>query len=114
MADQQRIGNDQRLSCVGRERRVPPAYADHLPHRPLDTYPIADAAGVVELNRDTAPKVRQGLLQRKRYAAADNRGSNGNAGKVEAHRVHAVDGIGEQRKREQHIAENARQRHPRE
>ena len=58
-----RVGDDDRLVGVRRDRHVAPADADDLPDHLVDAHPVADAAGLLELQRDAAPQVAERLLR---------------------------------------------------
>ena len=65
-------------------QRMPTTWPDDALHPD----PVADPAGVVELQRDAAPQVAERLLQRKRDAAGDHRRRRDDAREVDADDIH--------------------------
>ena len=107
-----RVRDDHGLVGVGRERQVPPPDSDDLPGDAVDADPVADPAGVVELQRHAAPEVLERLAQRQCDAARDNRRRRDDAREIDADGVHPVETEHDEEQREQHVGQDPRDAEP--
>ena len=102
------IRDDDRHVVHRRQRRVTPANADDFAGDAVDFNPVADAAGVVELQRNAAKQIAERGLRRE----ADDRGQcrrrDADRGQVHAQRIHPEQRVHDQRDSEAHFAEDAR------
>jgi len=108
--DQLAVGNDDGLAAVRRDRCIAPADADDLSRDALHPDPVADAARVVELQRDTAPQVAESLLQRECDDAGDHRRGRDDAGEVHADDLHPDEREHDQHHGDQDVRQDPRDR----
>ena len=77
-------------------------------------HPVADAARLLELDRDAAPQVAERLLRRERQRTGHDRGRRDEAREVDADGVQPVDHVADERQRYDELVQDPRDLAPRE